>query len=52
LFDELARDYPTLAPDLDRRLERYVERLNPPLLRATGGDRFPLPPLRATGGVR
>src|SRR4051812_46150715 len=40
LLDELARCYPEIADDLDRRLAAYAERLNPDLLQAIDGDRF------------
>jgi hypothetical protein len=42
-LDELDR-YHGLGDDLDRRLQRYSE-LNPDLLRAVGGDRFPPAPI-------
>jgi hypothetical protein len=43
--DEIARYYPTVALDLDRRLARFAA-LDPALLRQVGGDRFPSSPLR------
>jgi hypothetical protein len=46
LLDELARHH-DIGDDIDRRLRRYADRLNPELLRAVGGDRFPPTPLRA-----
>jgi len=51
LLDELARAHPEIAPDIDRRLERYAQ-LSPALLRATGGDRFPAAPIRLVGAAR
>src|SRR3954454_21077080 len=39
LLAEISRHHPTIADDIDRKLERYAERLSPDLLRATGGDR-------------
>jgi hypothetical protein len=44
LIDELDRHY-GLGDDLDRRLARYA-RLDPVILAAVGGDRFPNMPLR------
>src|SRR4051794_1159809 len=52
LLDEPARHYPEIASDVDRRLALYAERLNPGLLRAAGGDRFPAGPMRVIGGGR
>jgi hypothetical protein len=52
LLNELARYHPEIAAALDRRLERYAERLTPELMRAINGDRFPALPLRAIGGGR
>jgi hypothetical protein len=46
-LNELARRNPAVAPDIDRRLTAYTTRLSPELLRAVGGDRFPVAPLRA-----
>ncbi|HZU91686.1 MAG TPA: hypothetical protein VE993_20715, partial [Stellaceae bacterium] len=43
LLDELARAH-GIAADIDRRLVDY-SRLDPDLLRALGGDRFPPAPL-------
>jgi hypothetical protein len=39
-----------LGDDLDRRLEAYAA-LDPDLLVALGGDRFPPAPLRVVGGA-
>jgi hypothetical protein len=50
LVDELDRVH-GLGDDVDRRLERYA-RLDPRLLRALGGDRFPASPTRVVGGAR
>ena len=50
--DELARHHPEIADDIDGRLAAYAERLTPDLLRAIGGDRFPMAPMRAIGGRR
>jgi hypothetical protein len=50
LVDELDRHH-ALGDDLDRRLARYAA-VNPQILAAVGGDRFPEAPLRAVGGVR
>jgi hypothetical protein len=50
LFAELDR-YHDLGADLDRRLEHYAA-LDPDLLAAVGGDRFPPPPMRAIAGGR
>jgi predicted DNA-binding transcriptional regulator AlpA len=50
LVDELDRHL-GLGDDLDRRLERYAA-LDPGLLVALGGDRFPAAPLRAVGAGR
>ena len=44
LIDELDRHY-GLGDDLDRRLARYAA-IEPGVLRAIGGDRFPPRPLR------
>jgi hypothetical protein len=44
LLDEIDRHH-GLGADLDRRLERYAA-LDPELLRAVGGDRFPQTPMR------
>ena len=49
--DEIARAH-DVGDDLDRRLERYAGRLDPELLRATGGDRFPAAALRIVGGAQ
>jgi hypothetical protein len=46
--DEVARHYPEIADDLDRRLVRFAA-LDPAVLVAVGGDRLPVPPLRAVG---
>lgn len=53
LFEFLAEidRYHDLGDDLDQRLERYA-RLEPDVLRAVGGDRFPPSPLRAIGRAR
>ena len=48
--DELNRAH-GLGDDLDRRLERYAG-LDPEVLPAVGGDRFPSAPLRVVGGGR
>jgi hypothetical protein len=45
LLDEIGRHH-GIADDIDRRLERYA-RLDPPVLAAVGGDRFPPSPIRA-----
>ena len=50
LVDELDRHH-GLGDDLDRRLERYAG-LDPEVLPAVGGDRFPSAPLRVVGGGR
>jgi hypothetical protein len=50
LLDELDRHH-RLGDDLDRRLDRYAS-LDPALVAAVGGDRFPHPALRVVGGVR
>ena len=50
LVDELGRVH-GLGDDLDRRLERYAG-VDPEVLRAVGGDRFPAPPMRIVGGGR
>ena len=47
LFAELDRDH-GLGGDLDDRLERYA-RLDPTILHAVGGDRFPTSPIRIIG---
>jgi hypothetical protein len=49
LVDEIARHHPDFADDIDRRSERFAA-LDPALLRALGGDRFPARPLRVAGG--
>jgi hypothetical protein len=50
LLDEIDRHH-GLGADLDRRLERFAG-LDPDLLRALGGDRFPPSPMRAIGDGR
>jgi hypothetical protein len=50
-IDELAKHYPTIADDLDRRLSRFV-RIDPVVLAAVGGDRFPSSPTRIVGRSR
>jgi hypothetical protein len=52
LLDEIRRHHPEIADDLDRRLAAYADRLDPDLLRAMGGDRFPAQPIHAVGGDR
>lgn len=47
-LDELDRHL-DLGDDLDGRLERYAA-LDPDVLAAFGGDRFPAAPLRVIGG--
>lgn len=47
-LDELDRHL-DLGDDLDRRLERYAA-LDPDVLAAVGGDRFPSIPLHFVGG--
>jgi hypothetical protein len=49
-LDELARHHPGIAADIDRRLARLAG-LDPALLAAFGGDRFPPAPLRVVGGA-
>ena len=48
LLDELDRHH-GIGADLDRRLARYAG-LDPEILRAVGGDRFPRLPIRIVGG--
>lgn len=50
LLDELDRHH-DLGSDLDRRLAAYAG-LDPMVLAAAGGDRFPASPVRAIGGDR
>jgi hypothetical protein len=45
-IDELVRHHPEIADDLDERLAQYAA-LNPDILVALGGDRFPATPLHA-----
>jgi hypothetical protein len=52
LLDEICQHHPQIAADIDRRLARYVGRLTPELLAATGGDIFPPRPLHVIGGGR
>ena len=40
LLAEIERHHPEIVDDIDRRLARYAE-LDPEILRALGGDRFP-----------
>ena len=47
LINQLDRDH-GLGADLDHLLERFAG-LDPEILRAVGGDRFPELPLRAVG---
>jgi hypothetical protein len=49
LIEEIKRHHPTIADDVDARLERYAS-VNRHLLAAVGGDRFPAMPLRVIGG--
>jgi hypothetical protein len=49
LLAELGRHH-GIEDDIGRRLERYAE-LDPEVLRALGGDRFPPAPLRLVGGA-
>ena len=51
LLDELATRHPGLDADLDRRLARFAG-LDPVVLAAVGGNRFPAGPLRAVGDRR
>jgi hypothetical protein len=48
LIDELDRNH-ALGADLDRRLERYSS-IDPKLIAAVRGDRFPALPTRVVGG--
>jgi hypothetical protein len=50
LLDELARHH-DIADDIDRRLAAYAS-IDPALLAAVGGDRFPASPIRAVGDAR
>jgi hypothetical protein len=50
LVDELDRHH-ELGADLDWRLARYAS-LDPAILKALSGDRFPPTPIRATGEGR
>jgi hypothetical protein len=51
LIDELDRAAHGLGDDLDNRLGRNAG-LDPVLLAAVGGNRFPARPLRAVGSAR
>lgn len=50
LIDQLDREY-GLGEELDRLLSRFAG-LDPAILAATGGDRFPAAPTRVVAGAR
>jgi hypothetical protein len=51
LFEDLARRYPEIADDLDRRLDRFA-RLDLAMVAVAGGDRFAPLPTRLVGDNR
>jgi hypothetical protein len=48
LLAELAGEHLIRVP-IERKLERYAAALDPAILRAIGGDRFPPPPIHLVG---
>src|SRR4051812_45574093 len=51
LIDEIRRHHPAIVDDIDWRIYRYAA-LDPVILAAAGGDRFPRPPLHAIRAAR
>lgn len=45
LLAEFGREH-LIRSATETKLRRYIERLTPSLLRAVGGDRFPVSPIR------
>jgi hypothetical protein len=51
MLAELGRDHMIRVP-IEQIVERYAQRLDPAMLRITGGDRFPPAPPRLLGSAR
>lgn len=51
MLAELGRDHMIRVP-IEQIVERYAQRLDPAILRITGGDRFPPAPTRLLGSAR
>jgi hypothetical protein len=41
-----------IRTEIEAMVERYINRLDPKIVRALGGDRFPVSPIRAVGDDR